>query len=415
MGRLGTDDIREQALSDAEGYSALGEAEAEAAAKNRRMSWVSRNRWPLMIGGPVVILGIAAYFVLTGGRTQTTEDSYVQIAKAPVAASVSGRVVEVLVKENQYVHKGDPLFKLDVRDLNAGVDQSTAQLYVTYGQVLALKATYAEAGGRVAQAQTIVANAQAKLAQAQQTVTFAQTEATRTKALFDAGVGSRDQADLAAHNLDTAKTELSNAQTAVTAAQSQVAQAKSGEVAALANAGNVPGQAPEKHPLVVAAQANLERAKLNQSYGVVTAPVDGIVTRVDQLQPGAYINASQTAFWLLAGQPWVEANFKEDQLAKMKVGQPATITVDAYDGGKLAGHVASFSPGTGQAFSALPAQNATGNWVKVTQRLPVRIEFDHMPPEMAGRAGLSAKVTVDVTGPGKAEPAPAQRSAPPKG
>jgi len=404
------------AVSDAEGSIALAEAEEEAAAKHRRTSWISRYRWPLMIGGPVLILLIVGYFVLTSGRSQTTEDSYVQIAKAAVAASVSGRVVEVLVKENQFVHKGDPLFKLDPRDLNDAVAQSTAQLYVTYGQVLALKATYAQSGARVAQTQTTVADTQSKLAQAQQTLAFAQTEANRTKALFAAGVGSRDQADQAAHNLDTAKTMLNTAQTAVTAAQSEVAQAKAAQMAALANAGNVPDQSPDKHPLILAAQANLEHAKLNQSYGVVTAPVDGIVTRVDQLQPGAYINASQTVFWLLAGQPWVEANFKEDQLAKMKVGQPAVITVDAYDGGKLAGHVGSFSPGTGQAFSALPAQNATGNWVKVTQRLPVRIEFDHMPPEMAGRAGLSAKVKVDVTGPGKTEPGPAQSAAaPPKG
>jgi membrane fusion protein (multidrug efflux system) len=392
-------------VSDSEGYTALADAENEAAAKRRRTSWISRYRWPLMIGGPVVILVLAGYFVLTGGRTQTTEDSYVQIAKAPVAASISGRVVEVLVKENQFVHRGDPLFKLDPRDLAASVDQSTAQLYVTYGQVLALKANYAAAGAKVNQAETSVADAQARLALAQQTVAFAQNEAARTKALYEAGVGSRDQADLAAHNLDTAKTNLSGAQTAITAAQADVAQDKASQVAALANAGNVPGQTPDKHPLLLAAQANLERAKLNQSYGVVTAPVDGIVTRVDQLQPGAYVNASQTVFWLLAGKPWVEANFKEDQLAKMKVGQPAQITVDAYNGGKLAGHVGSFSPGTGQAFSALPAQNATGNWVKVTQRLPVRIEFDNMPPEMAGRAGLSAKVKVDVTGPGRAETA----------
>ena len=392
-------------MSDSEGYTAIAEAEEDAATKRRRTSFVSRNRWPLMIGGPIVLLVIVGYFVLTGGRSQSTEDSYVQIAKAPVAASISGRVVEVLVKENQFVHRGDPLFRLDPRDLAAGVDQSNAQLYVTYGQVLALKATYAEAGAKVTQAETKIADAQARLALAQQSVAFAQNEANRTKALYEAGVGSRDQADMAAHNLDTAKTNLSGAQTTVASAQAEVAQDKAAQTAALANAGNVPGQSPEQHPLVLAAKANLEKAKLNQSYGLVTAPVDGIVTRVDQLQPGAYVNASQTVFWLLAGKPWVEANFKEDQLAKMKVGQPAEITVDAYDGGKLAGHVGSFSPGTGQAFSALPAQNATGNWVKVTQRLPVRIEFDNMPPEMAGRAGLSAKVKVDVTGPGRADPA----------
>jgi membrane fusion protein (multidrug efflux system) len=389
-------------VSDSEGYTALGEAEQEAAAKRKRTSFVSRYRWPLMIGGPVVILGVVAFFVLTGGHSQSTEDAYVQIAKAPVAASISGRVVEVLVKENQFVHKGDPLFKLDPRDLSATVDQSNAQLYVTYGQVLALKATYAEAGAKVGEAQTKIADAQARLGLAQQSLTFAQTDATRTKALFDAGVGSQAQADTAAHNLDSAKTSLSAAQTAVAAAQSEVAQDKAAQVAALANAGNVPGQSPDQHPMVLAAKANLERAKLNASYGIVTAPVDGIVTRVDQLQPGAYVNASQTVFWLLAGKPWVEANFKEDQLAKMKVGQPATIKVDAYDGGKLEGHVGSFSPGTGQAFSALPAQNATGNWVKVVQRLPVRISFDKPPPDMAGRAGLSAKVTVDVRAPARA-------------
>ena len=108
------------------------------------------------------------------------------------------------------------------------------------------------------------------------------------------------------------------------------------------------------------------------------------------------LNASQTAFYLLAGQPWIEANFKEDQLGHMRVGQPVDIEIDAYKDADLHGHVASFSPGTGSAFSALPAQNATGNWVKVTQRLPVRIAFDKPPPGMAARAGLSAKVKVDV-------------------
>jgi membrane fusion protein (multidrug efflux system) len=101
-------------------------------------------------------------------------------------------------------------------------------------------------------------------------------------------------------------------------------------------------------------------------------------------------------FWLISGVPWVEANFKEDQLGKMRVGQPATIKIDAYPDQLLNGHVASFSPGTGSAFSALPAQNATGNWVKVVQRLPVQIAFDQPPPDMAGRVGLSAVVKVDV-------------------
>jgi membrane fusion protein, multidrug efflux system len=132
------------------------------------------------------------------------------------------------------------------------------------------------------------------------------------------------------------------------------------------------------------------------SRASVIAPKDGVVTRVQQLQVGGYVNPSQTVFWLISGVPWVEANFKEDQLGKMRVGQPATVKIDAYPDEPLKGHVASFSPGTGSAFSALPAQNATGNWVKVVQRLPVQIAFDQPPPDMAGRIGLSAVVKVDV-------------------
>ena len=382
-------------MSDSEGYIALGEAEVEAAEKKRRTSWVSRFRWPLMIGGPLLIVAIAAFFILTGGRSQATEDAYVQVGKAPVAASVSGRVVEVLVKENQRVKRGDPLFRLDPRDFQVAADASSAHLHDAYGRVLALKASYGEAQARVVQART-------RVARAQDVVAFTAKEAARSKAMFDAGVASRDQYDQAAHAADTARSDLAGAEADLAAAQAE-------ERAALANAGNAPNASAEDHPLVRAARAELERAQLAQSYGVVVAPTDGVVTRVDQLQPGAYVNAAQTVFWLITGQPWVEANFKEDQLAKMKVGQPAEIEVDAFKGTKLAGHVESFSPGTGQVFSALPAQNATGNWVKVTQRLPVRIAFDRPPPEMAGRGGLSAHVKVDVTGPGKAQPQQAQR------
>ena len=111
------------------------------------------------------------------------------------------------------------------------------------------------------------------------------------------------------------------------------------------------------------------------------------MTKVDQLQVGAYINAAQPVFWLVSGEPWVEANFKENQLAYMRLGQPATIKIDAYPGRTFAARVASFSPGTGSSFSLLPAQNATGNWVKVVQRLPVRLTFDQPPPDMVSHAG----------------------------
>jgi membrane fusion protein (multidrug efflux system) len=341
--------------------------EAEAATVAPRRSLMSRYRWPLMIGGPLLLIAIAGYFVLTGGRTQSTDDAYVQAARIPVSASVGGRVIDLRVKENQLVHKGDVLFTLDVRDFSATQEQATAQLAAARLQVQALQANYAQQ--------------QSALHMAQQTAAFSDTEAARQKSLMQVGVSSRDQVDTAVHNQQMAHQ-------AIATAQQQVAQA-------LANLGGA-GKSADSNPAVQQAQAALDRARLNVGYGTVVAPQDGIVTRVDQLQVGSYVNPAQTLFWLVAGEPWVEANFKEDQLAKMQLGQTGKIHVDACAGQDFDGHVASFSPGAGQAFSPLPAQNATGNWVKVVQRLPVRIAFDKPPPGHCGAAGLSATVTVDV-------------------
>lgn len=360
-------------MSDAEGYQAIADAEVEAAATGARDSWLRRWRWPLILGGPAAILAVALYFVLTGGRYETTDNAYVQIAKVPVSSSVGGRVVEVYVKENQTVRRGQPLFRLDPRDFQASTEQAAAELAQAQVQVRALRANYEQQ--------------QAALASANETLDFATREAARQKALVEAGVASRQSYDEAVHTAQQARQQIA-------VARQQVA-------AALANLNGDPGLSADRQPAVLAARARLQRAQLNQSYGQVTAPTDGVVTRVEQLQPGAYVNPSQTVFWLLTGQPWVEANFKEDQLENMKVGQPVTIRVDADRKHPLTGHVASFSPGTGSVFSALPAQNATGNWVKVTQRLPVRIAFDRAPPETVGRAGLSANVKVDVRAPGK--------------
>ncbi|THD58753.1 MAG: HlyD family secretion protein [Phenylobacterium sp.] len=332
---------------------------------------MQRWRWPLIIGGPLLIAGIVIWFIATGGKTQTTDDAYVQIEKAPVAPSIAGRVTDIYVHENEVVKRSQVLFRLDIRDMQANADAAAASVANAALQVGALRASYQ-------QQQAMVQAAKDQLA-------YATTEAARTKNLANVGVDSLAQVDQANHAVLAARQQLA-------AAQQQAAQV-------LANLGGNPNLAPGAAPAVMQAQAQLDRAKLNVAYGTVAAPADGIVTRVDQMPVGTYLNASQTGFWLLSGEPWIEANFKEDQLAHMKVGQPVTIKIDAYPEA-LKGHVASFSPGTGQAFSALPAQNATGNWVKVVQRLPVRIAFDKTPPDMAGRAGLSAKVTVDVRAPG---------------
>ena len=340
---------------------------SEGPAGGARRSGGIPRRWLVMIGGPLVIAVALAGYFLALGRYQTTDNAFVQVAKTPVAPSVSGRVIEIYVRENQAVKKGQVLFRLDARDAEANLSAAEAQL--------------ASAEQMVAQQRAALGREQANVAAAQENLRHAEAEAARGAGLAAAGAGSVQQADQARHMARLAREQLKAARQA--------------EAAALAVLGGDP-QAGSRAAAVLQARAQLERARLNASYTEVTAPSDGVVARVDQLPVGAYLNASQAAFWLLAGRPWVEANYKEDQIARMRVGQPVEIDIEAYPQDKLKGRVASFAPGTGQAFSALPAQNATGNWVKVTQRLPVRIEFDQPPPDMAARAGLSATVKVDV-------------------
>jgi membrane fusion protein (multidrug efflux system) len=339
-----------------------------------RQSFLRRWRWPLILGGPILILLVVGYVAISGQRYESTDNAYVQIAKTPVAPQIGGRVVEIYVKENQFVRRGQLLFRLDARDYVANAAAAQAQLAQAEQQVLGQRAAYGQT--------------QASIAVARDASDYASSEAARQRNLAAAGVASQQQVAQAVSASNQARAQLA-------AAEQQAAQV-------LANLGGTATGAISNHPSVMMAQAQLDKAKLNVSYTDVYAPADGIVTRVEQLPIGTYLNGSQTAFWLLTGDPWVEANFKEDQLAKMKVGQPVAIRVDAYPNAHLTGKVASFSPGTGAAFSALPAQNATGNWVKVVQRLPVRISFDRHPPGMASRAGLSARVKVDVQAPGQA-------------
>ena len=352
----------------------------DAGGVEARPNGLTRWRWPIMIAGPVVVLAIVAWFFLTSGRSESTDDSYVQMSKAPISAAIAGRVIEVDVKDNQRVRAGQVLFKLDPADEEAAKASDDAAVAEAELEVTSLRANYDQQKIQLAQALT--------------TESWAVKEAARQKALLAAGVSSAQQAADAKHAADMAV--------------SQVAVARQNVATALADLGGAEKDAAV-FPAVMQAKAAQRQAGVNLAYTVVYAPADGIVTRVDQLQVGAYVNASQTLFFLLSGEPWVEANFKENQLRYMRVGQPATIQVDALGGRKLRGHVASFAPGSGSTFSALPAQNATGNWVKVAQRLPVRIAFDRPPPEVAGRAGLSATVTVDVRS-GKHEQARARLS-----
>ncbi|HEY4030960.1 MAG TPA: HlyD family secretion protein [Caulobacteraceae bacterium] len=326
-----------------------------------------RVRWPLLIGGPVIVLAVVAWFVLTGGRYQSTDDAYVQAARTPISANVSARVIELDVKDNQQVKKGDVLFRLDPRDFKVVEAQAEAALATARLQVETERATAGQQD--------------AAIRVAQDAVDYANREYARQKTLASGGVASQQQ-------LDQAKSAADEAASRLQVARQQAAAARTA-------AGGDIGGPVDQHPAVMQAQAALDRAKLQLGYTDIRAPQDGVVTKVEQIQLGSYITGAQPLFWLVSGRPYVEANFKEDQLAKMRAGQAAEIEIDAFGGKKLNGRVASFSPGAGSTFSILPPQNATGNWVKVVQRLPVRIEFDQAPPAMAA-AGLSAKVKVDI-------------------
>ena len=324
-----------------------------------------RLRWPLLIGGPVIVIAGVAWAVLTGGRYQSTDDAYVQAARTPISANVSARVVELDIHDNQAVKKGEVLFRLDDRDFKVALAQAEAALAAARLQV---KTERASAGQQAAAVKV-----------AEDALAYANREYARQKELAAGGVASQQQLDQARNAADESKARLLVAQQ----------QADAASVAA----GGVSGPI-DAHPAVMQAQAALDRARLAMSYTVIKAPQDGVATKVEQIQLGSYVTAAQPLFWLVSGRAYVEADFKEDQLAKMRPGQPAEIEIDAFPGRKLTGKIASFSPGAGSTFSILPPQNATGNWVKVVQRLPVRIEFDQTPPDTAA-AGLSARIKVD--------------------
>ena len=364
----------------AQGHDALGdewtgdrafseETNAEAApdAQTQRAGGLKRYRKILLLLAPVVLVLGGLYVYLNGGRYEATDDAFLQTGMVSISPNVSGRVIAVEVQKNQHVQKGQVLFRIDPAPFEAAVQQAEANLAQARTQISSRRATYRQG--------------QAQLAAARAQVSYAEREAARQKELLAEGISSQNQYDKALLAARTARQDVASVQQSNESVQAQLS-------------GNV--SAPvDSQPEVRAAQAALQTAKLNLGYTVVRAAQDGIVANVDQLQVGDYVTAGKPVFSEAGTRIWVEANFKEDQLQYMRLGQPATVEVDAFPDLHLTGHVTSFSPGTGNAFSVLPAENATGNWVKVVQRLPVEITLDKLPSDIPLHAGLSVAANVD--------------------
>lgn len=324
------------------------------------------RRAALMVSLPLLLAGGALAYYIANDHYVSTDNAYVQQDKVSVSAQTTGEIIEVAVRENQKVREGDLLFRVDPEPYRIAATQAEAAIAAAQVKLVGLETEYG--------------NSSVDIDAAKEDVSFFEAEYRRQSELMQTGFTTRARLEQAEHALADARSKVAKAEADARTAR-----------AALATSPVAPGVSPA----LLAALAQKRKAELDLARTEVRAPVSGTVSQSGRLQPGQMLALGLPALTLIASdQSWVDANFKETDLADMRIGQPAELTFDAYPGVTLKGHVASIGAGTGSVFSVLPAQNANGNWVKVTQRVPVRIAIDSKPPRPL-IAGLSTHVRID--------------------
>jgi len=334
----------------------------------RRVNRLRLLRPVLMIGGVLVVLIACLFFWLTGGQTMSSDDTYVNAAKVSLSTDVSGLVGQVYVKNNQHVSQGQELFNLDSASFDIQVESAQAQLAQAELDIAAAKRGYAQSQAEIATQRIQIESDQSNL--------------SKYASVLRSGGVTQATYDNEKYQLegDQAKLEELTDESGV-------------QLAKLAGNPDIP---VEQTPEYMSALAALNNAKRAQADTIVRAPFSGYVTEVDQLQPGMFLPAGTAAFGLVSDTDvWITSQPKESDLTWVRPGQAVTITVDTYPGATWNGVVESISPASGSEFSILPAQNSSGNWVKVVQRIPLRVKITGGPKDLPLRDGMSAEISVN--------------------
>ena len=374
-----------------------GEKSDEAADRERRMA--ARKTWLVRFVVVLAVIGAAwiAWYLLFGRNHVSTDNAYVNAEMAQVTPLISGQAIEVRVKDTQTVKRGDILVRLDPTNGRIAVAQAEADLAEARRRFRQTVANSSALSARVAAGGADITRARAALADAQAGYERARIDLQRRQALAASGGVSGEE-------LTSARQALASAQAALATARAGIAQAQASRQSAAgelqANDALVRGSTEETDPAVLAAKAKLRAAQLDLERTTIRAPIDGVVTK-RQVQLGQRVAQGSPIMTIVpVAQVFVEANFKEQQLRRVRVGMPAEVVADIYGGDVVyRGRVVGIGAGTGASMALIPAQNATGNWIKVVQRLPVRIELD--PRDLRAhplRVGLSTEATINLAG-----------------